>query len=39
VKAMPQTIILNPDHQIIGAILGGVSEAEMDMLLGPYLTE
>lgn len=37
VKALPQTIVLDPDQRIIGAVLGGVSEAELDRLLGPYL--
>ena len=37
VKALPQTIVLSPDHKIIGAILGGVSEPELNRLLSPYL--
>lgn len=37
VKALPQTIILDPDHKIIAAILGGLSEPELDRLLSPYL--
>ncbi len=37
VRALPQTIILDPDHKIIAAILGGISEAELDRLLLPYL--
>ncbi len=37
VKALPQTIVLDPDQRIIGAVLGGVSEAELDRLLGPFL--
>lgn len=37
VKALPQTIVLSPDHKIIAAILGGVSEPELNKLLSPYL--
>jgi peroxiredoxin len=36
VKALPQAIILGPDHKIIAAIRGGVSEPELDRLLSPY---
>ncbi|MEN8142816.1 MAG: redoxin domain-containing protein [Thermodesulfobacteriota bacterium] len=34
VKAEPQTIILNSEHLIKGAILGGVTEPEFDEILG-----
>ena len=37
VRALPQTIVLSPDHKIIAAILGGVSEPELNRLLSPYL--
>lgn len=37
VQVVPQTIILNPQHIIIGAILGGVSESELNDMLGEYL--
>lgn len=37
VKALPQAIVLSPDHKIIAAILGGVSAPELDRLLSPYL--
>jgi len=37
VKALPQTIVLDPQHKIIAAILGGVSEPELKRLLLPYL--
>jgi peroxiredoxin len=37
IKALPQTIVLSPDHKIIAAILGGVSEPELNSLLTPYL--
>lgn len=39
VRALPQTIVLNPEHTIIGAILGGVSEPELTQLLSPYFSE
>jgi peroxiredoxin len=37
IKVEPQTIIIGPDHRILAAILGGVSEAELKSLLGGYL--
>ena len=37
VKALPQTVVLDPEHNIAGAILGGVSEQELQALLSPYL--
>ncbi|MBU0480988.1 MAG: redoxin domain-containing protein [Proteobacteria bacterium] len=37
VRVEPQAIILGPDHVIIGAILGGVTEAELDELLKKHL--
>lgn len=37
VKALPQTIILDPQHKIIAAILGGVSEEELSGILAPYI--
>lgn len=36
VKLDPQTIVVSPDQKIVAAILGGVSEAELDKLLGDY---
>jgi peroxiredoxin len=36
VKALPQTIVLSPEHKITAAILGGVSEQELQALLAPY---
>jgi len=38
VKALPQTVVLDPQHKIIAAILGGVSAPELQKLLSPYLT-
>lgn len=37
VQVVPQTIILDPEHKLIGAILGGVSKEELDTLLLPFL--
>ena len=37
VRALPQTIVLSPDHKIIAAILGGLNEPELDRVLAPYL--
>ena len=39
VRALPQTIVLDPRHTIIAAILGSVSEAELTRLLSPYFSE
>lgn len=39
VRAVPQAIVLSPDHTIMAALLGGVSEAELLELLGPYLNK
>lgn len=39
IKVEPQTIIISPDHRILAAILGGVSEAELKNLLGGYFTK
>lgn len=37
VQVVPQTIVLDPAHRVIGAILGGVSKEELDKLLSPFL--
>jgi peroxiredoxin len=37
VRALPQTIVLDPEHKIKAAILGGISEEELGRLLAPYL--
>lgn len=37
VKAVPQAIILSPELKIQGAVLGGVSEVELDRLLADYI--
>jgi len=39
IKAQPITIVLGPDHRVLAALLGGVSEAELHTLLAPYLGE
>lgn len=38
VRALPQTVVLDPDHKIIAAILGGVSKEELEQLLSPFLS-
>lgn len=38
VRALPQTIVLDPDHRIVAAILGGVGEDEIANLLTPYVS-
>jgi len=37
VQVVPQTVVLNPEHKVIGAILGGVSKEELDGHLGVFL--
>lgn len=37
IKVEPQTIVIGPDHRIMAAILGGVSEEELRRLLGDFL--
>jgi len=37
VRVAPQTFLLDPNHRIIGAILGGVSKEQLDDLLLPFL--
>lgn len=39
VRALPQTIVLDPEHKITAAILGGVAEQELSQLLSPYFNE
>lgn len=39
IKVTPQTIIISPDHRLVTAILGGVSEAELKKLLGGYFAK
>lgn len=37
VKLVPQTILLSPEHKIVGAILGGVSAEAIQEVMGGYL--
>ena len=37
VQVVPQTIILDPDHRVIGVVLGGVSQEQLDALLLPFV--
>lgn len=37
IKLQPLTLILSPEHKLLGALLGGVSEPELHELLSPYL--
>lgn len=37
VKLQPLTLVLSPEHKILAALLGGVSEEELNELLAPYL--
>ncbi len=39
IKVEPQTIVLSPDHRILAAILGGVSEQELKNMLGEHLNK
>ncbi len=39
IKVEPQTIIISPEHKILGAMLGGVSEAELKDILGGYFSK
>ncbi|MBW2472432.1 MAG: TlpA family protein disulfide reductase, partial [Deltaproteobacteria bacterium] len=36
VRVQPLTMVLSPEHKLLAALLGGVSEAELDELLGKY---
>ena len=37
VKVQPLTLVLSPEHKLLAALLGGVSEAELEELLSQYL--
>lgn len=37
IQVVPQTVVLDPEHKIIGAILGGVSKEQLDSLLLQFL--
>lgn len=36
VKVQPLTLVLSPEHKLLAALLGGVSEAELQELLGQH---
>lgn len=36
VKVQPLALILSPEHKLLAALMGGVSEAELNELLGQY---
>lgn len=36
VRVQPLTLVLSPGHELLAALLGGVSEAELNELLAPY---
>ena len=38
IKAQPLTILLDQEHQLRGALLGGVSGEELENIMAPYLT-
>ena len=37
VKVQPLSLVLSPEHRLLAALLGGVSEAELNELLSQYL--
>jgi peroxiredoxin len=37
VKIQPLTLVLSPEHKLLAALLGGVSEPELHELLSPYI--
>jgi len=37
VQVVPQTVILDPGHRVVGVILGGVSKEQLDSLLLPFV--
>ena len=37
VKVQPLTMVLSPEHKLLAALLGGVSEAELNELLSKYI--
>ena len=39
VRVQPLTLILSPEHKLQAALMGGVSEAELNELLGQYFKE
>ena len=39
IKVEPQTIFISPDHKLMTAILGGVSEEELKKILGGFFAK
>lgn len=39
IRAQPLALVLSPEHKLLAALLGGVSEAELNELLGQYFPE
>ena len=39
VRVQPLTLILSPEHKLLAALMGGVSEAELNELLDQYFKE
>ncbi len=39
IKAQPLTLMLDPEHRLIAALLGGVSEDELADIMGPHLVK
>jgi peroxiredoxin len=37
IKAQPLTLLLDPEHRLLAALLGGVSEDELADVMGPHL--
>lgn len=37
IKTQPLTLMLDAEHRLLAALLGGVSEAELSEIIGPYL--
>jgi peroxiredoxin len=37
VKVQPLTLVLSPEHKLLAALLGGVSQAELNELLSQYI--
>ena len=37
IKAQPLTLMLDPEHRLLAALLGGVSEDELADVMGPHL--
>jgi peroxiredoxin len=38
IKAQPLTLLLDSEHRLLSALLGGVSETELEHIMAPHLT-